>query len=312
MPGEYLSMDPNAGLGEDEYLSLDPNAGDTAAPMPQSGASIRPYNPGIIDRAKDAALNMEGVPGILVGAATRGINSVAQLGDLARAGWNMLAPESLEVERPSQQIEDIPAMNPWQQVGQRGVQAAEWGVPAKAAVTKGPGIIARGLRISKERAGANMQGALDAGKDLRVSLTPGVQEAAMRAYDVSGAGRTLPPSLNKFLNRLTSPKVTGYRGDDLATREAQDFVSSFTSLSADDMAKMAPEMRSQLTKLAIELRAALTDTLDAVGKGDQYARGVAEYRRAAKVAERWEQAKPWLRRLGYAAAAGAGYRGVSE
>jgi hypothetical protein len=291
-PDDFSDADIAAALG----------GGSDAPAQPPTGATIGADNRGMLGRARDAALNMQGIPGVIAGAASQAFDSVADLGDMARAGWNMLAPEALEVDRPAQRIEHIPAMNPYQQLGQRGVQAAEIAGGVKA-LTKVPGVVARGLGISKVRGGANMQEALEAGKDLRVPLNEGSQEAALRARELVGSRNA---ELNGFFDRLTNPKVTQYRGDDLAVREAQDFVTKFSAMSMEDAAKLPPVARREMTKLAVELRSALTDTLDTVGKGGQYEAGVKEFRRSMRAAELWEGAKPWLKKLGYVGAAGTG------
>jgi hypothetical protein len=305
-PGAYDDMDDQS--LEAAILKKYPGTYDdlprsqaATAPAP-TGATIGADNRGMLGRARDAALNMQGIPGVIAGAASQAFDGVAGLGDMARAGWNMLAPDSLDVDRPAQRIDDIPAMNPYQQLGQRGVQAAEIAGGVKA-LTKVPGVVAKGLGISKVRGGANMGTALEAGKELRVPLTKGTQDAAMRARELVGSRNA---ELNTFFDRLTNPKVTKYRGDDLAVREAQDFVSKFSAMSAEDVLKLPQSARPELAKLASELRAALTNTLDTVGKGGQYESGVNEYRRAMRAAEIWEGAKPWLKKLGYVTGAGWG------
>lgn len=173
---------------------------------------------------------------------------------------------------------------------------------------KAPGIVAKGLGVSKARAGGRIQGAIEAGKDVRVPMTPGAQDAALRARELTGSRNA---ELNNLFDRLTNPKVTKYRGDDLLAQEAQDFIAKFGAMSADDALKLPPAARGEITTLVKEMRSALTGSLEAVGKGEQYARGVREYRRAGRLADLVEKAQPYLKKLGYAAAAGAGYKGLN-
>jgi len=170
-----------------------------------------------------------------------------------------------------------------------GIVAGAKAVPGVAKAV--PGVIARAAGVSRARAGANIEAALQAGRELSVPLNEGANTAAMRARDLVGSKNS---ELNQFLDRLTNPSVTKYRGADLAVREAQDFVSKFGAMSADDASKIPPMALKEFRTLTAELRAALTGALDTVGKGEQYARGVAEYRRSAKVAQAWENAKPVL------------------
>lgn len=199
--------------------------------------------------------------------------------------------------------------------GPEGIDAAEHPKTtlATAAIPlvaqKVPGILAKAAGISKARGGQNMQTALEAGEGLRVPMSSKAQDATLRARELTGSRNA---ELNGLLDRLTNPKVTKYRGDDLVVREAQDFITKFGAMSAEDASRLPPVAQRELTTIARELRATLTETLDTVGKGDQYAKGVREFRRASRAAELLEKAAPYLKKLGYYTAAGAGYRGLTS
>lgn len=186
--------------------------------------------------------------------------------------------------------------------GPTGVDAAEHPKTTLAtaalplAAQKVPGVIAKVAGVSKQRGGANMDAALAGGKGLRVPMTPNAQDAALRARELAGSRNS---EINNLFDRLTNPKVVKYRGDDLVTREAQDFITKFGNMSFDDQAKLPPVVRKELTTLTNELRSALTETLETVGKGDQYTRGVNEFRRAKRIEELMEKAAPYMKQLGY-------------
>jgi hypothetical protein len=300
-PDDFTDADIAAALG----------GGSDAPAQPTTGATIGADNRGMLGRARDAALNMQGIPGVIAGAASQAFDSVAGLGDMARAGWNMLAPEALEVDRPAQRIEHIPAMNNWQQLGQRGVQAAELAGAVKGATTlagKVPGVVAKGLGISKVRAAENLTEAATAAKDVPVNMGTVAKEGERYRQLVTAGGRPTG-AVTKLLRRLDD-------GEELTFESARDVYSNLSRLSANEFNSLNPTMQRQIGAMREALQAALTEAAGTVGKGDQYAAGVNEYAKSARAAAKWEELKPavtkTLRRLAYAGAAGAGYKGFNQ
>lgn len=272
---------------------------------PQPTAMIGPTTRG--QRFTNTIQNLQGVPGILVGAANRALEAVAGAGDMARAGWNMLAPESMEVDRPNQDYQR-PDTNPWQMAGVRAMQGAELAGGVKAA-TKVPGIVARGLGISKVRAGQNIADAANAAKGVPVTKVADIKTAGARAQQLQAAGGRMPRAATRLIAQIE-------KNNELTFQEAQDFASNLSRLSANEFNSLNPQMQRQIAEMTKALRTAITDAAETVGKGDQYAKGVSEYAKAARAAERWEKAKPalikTLKGLAYAGAAGAGYSGLRQ
>ncbi|HYE17075.1 MAG TPA: hypothetical protein VEA69_01405 [Tepidisphaeraceae bacterium] len=145
--------------------------------------------------------------------------------------------------------------------------------PPLQAIKAVPGVIAKGLGISKARAGANMQSAIEAAKSVPVNPRES-GNIALRMFESKGY-ETVPQPVQTFLRRLTAPGEKPF-----LVPEAQTAVSSMSAHSADALRKMSPQMRRQMTQLAKALRGEITEAAETVGKGAQYAKGVREFRRA--------------------------------
>lgn len=163
--------------------------------------------------------------------------------------------------------------------------------PSPASVIAGargvPGILARGLGISKARAGQNIQGALEAAKDVRVPSTT-LQPVIDRAGELVAAGTNRSQVITKLSAALKKSQDSS-----LSAQEAQDFVSNASRMSAAEFSRLSPVMQRQVSELSAKLRQALTESLNTVGKGEQYTKGVKEYARASKAAKHGKQAAKW-------------------
>lgn len=157
---------------------------------------------------------------------------------------------------------------------------------ALAAAKKVPGIMARGLGISKARAGANIQGAVEAAKGVAVNAeAPG--EVGLGILESKGI-ETIPRVVESFMRRITDPA----KGE-LAVEEARRYYSAMSRLSTNDFNRLTPAMQRQVGAMSRALGDALTGAMDTVGKGAQYTSGMKEYARAstaAKVGKRVGQA----------------------
>ena len=166
------------------------------------------------------------------------------------------------------------------------------------AAKKVPGIVAKGLGISKVRAGANMQSALEAAKDVRVGMdkvVPGIE----RAKELVTAGSNRSQVIHKL-----EMAIKKSQDGSLSTREAQDFVSTASRMSSNEFGRLSPVMQRQVSEVASALRQSLTDAAGTVGKGEQYTAGVREYSRAAQAAK---YAKKAAKAAAGAAGLGAAY-----
>lgn len=272
---------PDDFTDEDIAAALDAEDDGPRTP-PDNGVTIGARNASTAQKAFEAMQGMGGIPGVLVGAAKQGLNTVAQGGDLLRAGWNKVAPDSMDVERPYQQAGDIPPTSPYERVGIRAVQGAEAAQGVKA-LTQAPGLVAKGLGISKARAAANLDDAAAAAKGVAVN-TADTFAAGARAQELKAAGGRMPLAARLFMKRIGDVDAP-----DLTFEEARDFYSNLSRLSANEANALNPVMQRQIGAMKQALHEALTEAADTVGKGDQYAAGIREYSRSAKAAKgaRW-------------------------
>lgn len=214
-----------------------------------------------------------------IAAALEGLSAPKQATPLPpSATIGMLAPSTVEGDPQS-------APGGWNpqhaELGRRVTEAPMMAEPLMPNITKVPGIVARGLGISKVRAGQNMQAAAEAAKEVPVA-TGAVSTVGARAKELQATGSRLPRVVTQFMKRVED-------GSDLSFREAQDFVSNMSRMSANEFNSLNPQMHRQVTQMAQTLRQALTEAAGTVGKGEQYARGVSEYAKAARFAKLWEE-----------------------
>ncbi len=114
----------------------------------------------------------------------------------------------------------------------------------------------------------------------------------------------LGPTINKFLNRITS----GKQGD-LTYEEGRDFYSLLSRMSADEQSKLAGPVKYQIQKLTAGLKQDIGDAADTVGHAADYYKAMGDYARAMKLQDWYELAKKYAIR-GAVAAAGWGLVGA--
>jgi hypothetical protein len=153
------------------------------------------------------------------------------------------------------------------------------GFAAGPVLKHAPGLVARGLGISGQRAGENLQAATQAAKGVPVNVEKVGQEG-LRAIDLQATGARMPRAATTFMRRITDPT----KGD-LPFEEGRDFYSNLSRLSANEYGSLNPTMARQITSMRKALHDALVESAETVGKGSQYAGGVREYARAARAAE---------------------------
>lgn len=98
----------------------------------------------------------------------------------------------------------------------------------------------------------------------------------------------LGPTVNKFLNRITNPKL-----GPLTYEEGRQFYQVLGQMSADETMKMAPPIRRQLTQLVVGLKEDLGNAADTVGKAADYYQGMGDFATASKYQGWLDSAKKW-------------------
>jgi len=209
------------------------------------------------------------------GIGKSALNTVYQGGDLIRRGLGM---ERI-VDTPAVQAVTQPA-NPAQSLGRTVETAAEMLPVASAGIRAAkatPGLVARGLGISKTRAVANLESAAKAAKDVIVDVNaPG--EAAIRIMGLRDTGaKGVPMVVNRFVQRITDPA----KGP-VTFEEARKFYSNLSRLSVNERNAMNGTVKYEVGGLVRALSDEITKAAGAVGKADDYTAGVSEYARYAK------------------------------
>jgi hypothetical protein len=111
----------------------------------------------------------------------------------------------------------------------------------------------------------------------------GAGQAALRAQEMQQAGRTMPRTMSRFLQRVTTPDA-----EPLSYREARDFYKAAGELSANDKAAMTPEMRRQLNIYKKALGDAIEQTTKNAGVDTEYGKALSDYAKAKRLEATWD------------------------
>lgn len=129
------------------------------------------------------------------------------------------------------------------------------------------------------------------------------QDAALRLMDWQKKTQ-LGPTLNKFLNRITNPKLGPMTYD-----EARDFQQLVSKMSAEETSKLAPTVQFQVKRLAAGLKADVGNAAGEVGRAADYYKAMGDYHKAAQLQEFYDLAKKYMTR-GALLAVGGGLAGT--
>jgi hypothetical protein len=111
----------------------------------------------------------------------------------------------------------------------------------------------------------------------------------------------LGPTLNKFLNRVTSPKQ-----GPLTYEEGRDFYSLLSRMSADETSKLAGPVKYQVQQLAAGLKQDIGNAADHVGRAADYYRAMGDYAKASRLDDFYDTAKSTLIKAGLGALGAGG------
>jgi hypothetical protein len=164
---------------------------------------------------------------------------------------------------------------------------------------------AKGIDLlpSTERAGQAFKAVKSVAGDVPVTIDA-AQEPALRLMDWQKKTQ-LGPTINKFLNRVTNPKL-----GPLSYSEARDYYQLLGKLSAEETMKLAPAIRRDLTQMVIGLKDDIGSTAESVGLRPQYESAMKEYRNAKRIETGVEVLKKYGAK-GAAAAVGGGLAGYA-
>lgn len=158
-----------------------------------------------------------------------------------------------------------------------GVGAVAGAIPAIGPAARAIGSKIPGTAPYMAQASAKFQQVMGAARGQPVEVKESGNVAA-RIWDMSQRGGSRPKVITDFVKRMTDPE----KGP-LTYEEARDFYSNASKLSADEMKRLTPKLRFEVTKFARALDAEIRATAGAAGKGEQYGQAMREYAKGAKV-----------------------------
>lgn len=196
---------------------------------------------------------------------------------------------------------ELEATNTPQLLGKGLEMVAEAAIP----VTKGTQAVKAALP-STAKAGAKFETVMRHAHSMPVDVNQ-AGDVALRIQELAERGSSMPMVVRKFLKRITDPAQ-----GDLTYKEARDFASNISRLSADEYQRLTPVVKREVGNLREALNAAIQRTADAAGKGHDYRSAMQEYRRAAQLESGVEAAKKYGVRTAITGAAGAAGFGLAK
>jgi hypothetical protein len=133
-------------------------------------------------------------------------------------------------------------------------------------------------------------------------------EPLQRAVEIGGRGSTLPKAVSDLLTRSESPI-----GTEMTFPEARDYQGALSDLSASDKLAMNGRMRGAVSQLQKGLFNDIYDSANIVGRGEDYANAMKQYRQAAQLNQAAKTVGKYAVRAGLGAGGlGAAYGIVKE
>jgi len=148
---------------------------------------------------------------------------------------------------------------------------------------------------TKAKAGAVFQDVMAKAADQPVWMQRSGSEL-QRAIELADRGGVKPGPVSKLARR-----VGNVNNAPMTYKEARDFATNLSDLSADEKMALKPVMRRQMGKLAKTFNQDVGDAADRVGMRPQYDQAMKDYAQAARIQNFLENAK----KLAVPAAAGA-------
>jgi hypothetical protein len=105
-------------------------------------------------------------------------------------------------------------------------------------------------------------------------------DVALRVMELAERGGTMPKVVRDFLRRATDPDKAS-----ITYREMRDFYSNVSRLSADEMNRLPPIIKSQIGDLRVAMNEALARTAASGGKEGVYRAAMREYKVASRLRE---------------------------
>src|SRR5581483_1900106 len=163
--------------------------------------------------------------------------------------------------------------------GQNAARAGGEAISAIPAATAAAfGDEAAGLRDlipTKAGAGRLFESVMNDAATQPVKLTRSM-EPLERAQQISARGGNTVSAVDNLYKRINTINPLDYR-------EARDWASNLSRLSGQDAMNASPALRAQIGKLSHAFNEDVGDAAAAVGRGEDYAKAMRDYARAAKL-----------------------------
>jgi len=143
----------------------------------------------------------------------------------------------------------------------------------------------------KQAAGALLQSVASDANQIPVELENS-SDAALKLMDWQKKTQ-LGPTINKFLNRITSPSSSP-----LTYEEGRDYYQLLGRLSSDETSKLAPTIQRNLAEMVSGLKTDLGNAADQVGRAADYFKGLGDYASASKYQGWYDAVKDSLAKEG--------------
>lgn len=152
----------------------------------------------------------------------------------------------------------------------------------------------------KEDAGTLFQSIAKDANKTPVSLD-NAGDAALRLMDWQKKTQ-LGPTINKFLNRITNPKI-----GPLTYEEARDFYQLLGKMGFDETSKLAGPVKYDLQRMVMGLKTDVGNAAETVGRGADYYKAMGDWAKAERLQDFYNTAKAALSStISKAAISGAG------
>jgi hypothetical protein len=155
---------------------------------------------------------------------------------------------------------------------------------------------------TRARAGRLFESVMNDAGDQPVKLTRAM-EPMERAQQLSARGGGAVGAVDNLFKRINTANPLDYR-------EARDWASNLSRLSGTDAMNASPALKAQVGKLSHAFNEDIGDTAESVGRGDDYAKAMRNYRTASNLADAWNNA--WGKMKKYAVPAALTAAGVSQ
>jgi hypothetical protein len=151
---------------------------------------------------------------------------------------------------------------------------------------------------TRAKAGKLFESVMQDAGDKPVNLTR-TMAPLERMEQLSSRGHGTISAADNLYKRVNTVNPLDYR-------EARDWASGASRLSAQDKMSASPSLRSNFKQMSHALNDDIGDTATSVGRGEDYAKAMQDYRRASTMADAASAVGKVAKRMAIPAAVGAG------